>query len=285
LTCIPPSQASGLDSNAKRRLQASQIRSYFYGGPSVSFGALAPHSMSIPFPILSINRIGEDAFVPLSALPIGHTRSIQDTQLTELNPMDPDGNGQLMNRLCALPQVESARRYPMKKRKRTASPVNGAVEVANVTREASQQPRATSTIPSRQGSVQPDATVAVPAAPAPTEPEVSAGAGPSVKQEEGTATEQEAPATVVKREENETVDSADAPTDQDTNGLGTEEAKQENKPLDEVAETAEQKEQQGNVEEDDPYADYTEEEKQQLVEDAIEDSEVACSPILGFVHM
>ena len=58
--------------------------------------------------------------VPLSALPIGHTRSIQDTQLVEINPMD--GDGTLLSKLCALPQIEGSRK-PKAKTEETAEAV------------------------------------------------------------------------------------------------------------------------------------------------------------------
>lgn len=248
-------QASGLDNAAKRRLQAAQIHSYFYGGPSVSFGALAPHSMSIPFPVLSINRVGEDAFVPLSALPIGHTRSIKDTQLVEISPMESSSD--IMNKICALPQIEGARRAP-KKRKRTASPPP-AEETETVKEEETAK---------KEASVQPE-----PAPRAGTADLVTADTAPTdVKQDSSNGTE---PESSVKKEE------------QDNEGTNMQAAEAQNG----VSATAEEAKEdvkedvKANDENDDPYADYTEEEKQQLVEDAIEDSEVACSPVLGFVHM
>ena len=62
--------------------------------------------MSVRFDILSINRIGEESAVPLSALPIGHTRLIQDTQLVEIDPLEEGGVGDLLSRIAALPQIE-----------------------------------------------------------------------------------------------------------------------------------------------------------------------------------
>lgn len=233
-------QSSGLDSQAKRRLQAAQIRSYFYGGPAVSFGALAPHSMSIPFPILSMNRVGEDSFVPLSALPIGHTRSIKDTQLVELDPMDPSSSGDIMGKLCALPQIDSSRSQ-LKKRKRTASPPAEANETVS---------------PAKEPSVQPDAAhqpLAEGSAPVKTEENADANGG-----------------AIVKKEEEEGGPTTASQTEVSANGV----AKQEENVKEAEAE-----------QDDDPYADYTEEEKQQLAEEAIEDSEVASSPVLGFIHV
>lgn len=268
-------QASGLDNAAKRRLQAAQIHSYFYGGPSVSFGALAPHSMSIPFPVLSINRVGEDAFVPLSALPIGHTRSIKDTQLVELSPTDSDASGEIMNKLCALPQLEGARRYP-KKRKRTATPPPIApvkevpLKKEAIAKQSSEPPE--EAVPGTMAALgQNEAVVDTNTDPARPE------AGPSTKTEEPAGTEQgDASSSLVKKEEED--HSTTLPTTTDEQVANGSEAPVAEKKEEDVK-------QDRNDAEDDPYADYTEEEKLQLVEDAIEDSEVASSPVLGFVHM
>ena len=101
------------DSAYKRRLQSAQIRSYFYGGPSISLGSLSPHSMSIRFDVLSLNRVGDESVVPLSALPVGHTRTIQDTQLVEVDPAD--GSGEILSNVCALPQTQGNRKRKSKK--------------------------------------------------------------------------------------------------------------------------------------------------------------------------
>jgi hypothetical protein len=52
-------QVSEVDSQYRRRIQAAQVHSYFYGGPPYSHGALSPHSMSIKFEFLKIYRFGE----------------------------------------------------------------------------------------------------------------------------------------------------------------------------------------------------------------------------------
>lgn len=207
--------------------------------------------MSIPFPVLSINRVGEDAFVPLSALPIGHTRSIKDTQLVEISPMESSSD--IMNKLCALPQLEGARRAP-KKRKRTPTPP-AAEGVEAVKQEGA----------AKEPSAQPEAAIRASTAEPPKEEQGVNGAE--------TAPASEATSSSVVKKEDEDANGAIPALEQaeeTTNGViaKTEETKEEVKPDD-----------------DDPYADYTEEEKQQLVEDAIEDSEVASSPVLGFVHM
>lgn len=267
-------QASGLDTNAKRRLQAAQIHSYFYGGPSVSFGALAPHSMSIPFPILSINRVGEDAFVPLSALPIGHTRSIKDTQLVELSPLDSDASGEIMNKLCALPQLEGARRHP-KKRKRTPTPPpvvpveEPQPKVEEKAKEPSEQPE--EPVPGTMAALaQPEGESSTAAA------STEAAAGPSMHLENAGTGAEETNSAVKKEEEDQIGTLAAASVDEAQNQNGTVVPNEGKKEEDTKPDMED---------DDDPYADYTEEEKQQLVEDAIEDSEIASSPVLGFVHM
>lgn len=240
--------------------------------------------MSIPFPILSINRVGEDAFVPLSALPIGHTRSIKDTQLVELSPIDSDTSGDIMNKLCALPQLEGARRHA-KKRKRTATPPPAAAAVEEppakeepeIAKEPSEPPE--EAVPGTMaalGQSEPAAGVTS------TEP-AQTEAGPSeVKAEEAVNGKEETTAPVKSEEEDQgntlppttTAEAEDGKTENDTPVIGQTE----------IAEKKEEDVKQPD-ENDDPYADYTEEEKLQLVEDAIEDSEIASCPVLGFVHM
>lgn len=104
--------ATAVDAAYRRRLQASQIRSYFYGGPSISLGPLTPHSISVPLRIITIDRVGDDSSVPLSALPIGHTRIIKDTQLVEIDLSENGGGhpGEVMNKICALPQIQGSRK-------------------------------------------------------------------------------------------------------------------------------------------------------------------------------
>lgn len=71
--------------------------------------------MSIRFDVLSCNRVGEEtqSLAPMSALPIGHTRLIKDTQLVEIDPEVEVG--ELMNKICALPQIEGERKRKEKK--------------------------------------------------------------------------------------------------------------------------------------------------------------------------
>lgn len=71
--------------------------------------------MSIRFDVLSLNRVGEESqsLAPMSALPIGHTRSIKDTQLVEVEP--ETDVGELLSKVCALPQIEGERKRKEKK--------------------------------------------------------------------------------------------------------------------------------------------------------------------------
>lgn len=110
-------------------MQAAQIRSYFYGGPGLSLGSLTPHSMSIRFGVLSVNRVGDDSasLAPMSALPIGHTRTVKDTQLVEVDPAG-EGVSELRGRLCALPQIEGERRRKTAKEAATEQGSNAKKE-------------------------------------------------------------------------------------------------------------------------------------------------------------
>jgi polyribonucleotide 5'-hydroxyl-kinase len=47
-----------------------QLHSYFYGGPALSHGVLAPHSITVGFDYLTIFRIGEGAFDLYDLLPM-----------------------------------------------------------------------------------------------------------------------------------------------------------------------------------------------------------------------
>ena len=53
--------ASDLDVAYHRRRRDRQLRSYFYGGPALSLGALSPHKVQIRFDDLKLYRIGEGA--------------------------------------------------------------------------------------------------------------------------------------------------------------------------------------------------------------------------------
>lgn len=52
-------QASEFNLLYQRRLQSSQVKSYFYGGPALSQGQLSPFKIVVKFDDLTIYRIGE----------------------------------------------------------------------------------------------------------------------------------------------------------------------------------------------------------------------------------
>lgn len=77
----------------------------------------------MPLRIITINRVGDESNVPLSALPIGHTRTIKDTQLVEIDLSEGgDGHpGEVMNKICALPQIQGSRKKKPKVVKETVA--------------------------------------------------------------------------------------------------------------------------------------------------------------------
>ncbi|MBW0509995.1 hypothetical protein O181_049710 [Austropuccinia psidii MF-1] len=98
--------ATDLDLTYRRRLELSQIRSYFYGGPSLSQGQLSPFTIVVKFEDLSIFRIGDEALVPSSALPIGAVRSVNATTLTKVDPENPRSMVNVLNLVLSIPQAE-----------------------------------------------------------------------------------------------------------------------------------------------------------------------------------
>ncbi|CCA66691.1 related to Pre-mRNA cleavage complex II protein Clp1 [Serendipita indica DSM 11827] len=121
-----------LDSSYRERVQAYQVKNYFYGAPiqlplelananSNAFGdgqgpnlaglklggeaaimdlVLSPHSSVIAFDDISIYRIGQDSFAPSSALPIGASRALSEMQPVKIDPSQP-GSG-IVNTMLAL---------------------------------------------------------------------------------------------------------------------------------------------------------------------------------------
>ena len=62
---IPKSPGvADLDTAYRRRIRDKQLKSYFYGGPPLSHGALNPHKVQIPFEFLKVYRVGEGSLVP-----------------------------------------------------------------------------------------------------------------------------------------------------------------------------------------------------------------------------
>ncbi|KAG8769964.1 Cleavage polyadenylation factor subunit clp1 [Serendipita sp. 397] len=109
-----------LDSAYCERVQAHQVKNYFYGSPlqlppelaaaftsaggregqglsGLNLGgeaaamdlALSPHSSVVSFDDLTIYRIGQDSFAPSSALPIGASRALGEMQPVKIDPSQP----------------------------------------------------------------------------------------------------------------------------------------------------------------------------------------------------
>ncbi|EPQ29518.1 uncharacterized protein PFL1_02737 [Pseudozyma flocculosa PF-1] len=128
-----------LDDTYKQRLRALQVRNYFYGGsaaPSSKSGgggggdgsttggtglpqaalpghadplgglpSLSPFSTTIPFDLLEVYRVGQEAMAPSSALPIGAQRTVTQTQLVKLDPTNSAADqSSLLNSVLALVQ-------------------------------------------------------------------------------------------------------------------------------------------------------------------------------------
>ncbi|GAA5954171.1 hypothetical protein JCM3765_005311 [Sporobolomyces pararoseus] len=106
---VPKSDgASDLELATLSRIQSSQIRSYFYGGPALTQGVLSPFSIIVKFEDVRICRVGEaaGAHAPSSALPLGATRLTRDTELVPIDLTGPRAASEILNRLLAVPQAE-----------------------------------------------------------------------------------------------------------------------------------------------------------------------------------
>ncbi|GAA96735.1 uncharacterized protein L969DRAFT_54405 [Mixia osmundae IAM 14324] len=97
---------SDIDNAYRRRLRAKQIHSYFYGGPTVSCGALSPHNASILFDYLKVYRIGADFAAPSSALPLGQDMASRDLRLYDIDITESRTFPELVNHICAVLQVD-----------------------------------------------------------------------------------------------------------------------------------------------------------------------------------
>lgn len=97
-----------LDETYRSRLKALQVKTYFYGGstsgsantdggvpkpvlpghsdPLGGVPSLSPYSTTIPFDLLEIYKVGQESLAPSSALPIGASRTVTETQLVKLDP-------------------------------------------------------------------------------------------------------------------------------------------------------------------------------------------------------
>ncbi|GAA5866182.1 hypothetical protein JCM8547_007195 [Rhodosporidiobolus lusitaniae] len=106
---VPKSDgASDLDLPTTSRLQALQTRSYFYGGPPLTQGLLSPFSIIVHFSSLRIVRVGELAgsHAPTSALPLGATSLMRDTELVEVDLEGANAMRELVGRVLAVPMAE-----------------------------------------------------------------------------------------------------------------------------------------------------------------------------------
>lgn len=73
----------------------------------------------------------------MSALPIGHTRLIKDTQLVEVDPETEIA--ELRNKICALPQIEGERK---RKEKKALEPVVETKQESQDAKSGDQAPEA-----------------------------------------------------------------------------------------------------------------------------------------------
>jgi len=99
--------ASEPDLAFQAKVKDAQIRSYFYGGPSITQGVLSPFSIKVKFADLAVFRVGEaaDTVAPSSALPIGFSRSVGETELLPIDLAGPRAAAELVNRVLAVPQA------------------------------------------------------------------------------------------------------------------------------------------------------------------------------------
>ncbi|PWN24647.1 hypothetical protein BDZ90DRAFT_234917 [Jaminaea rosea] len=128
-----------IDEEAKARLRANQVRTYFYGGSGTNgatkkkagkdagvdegeaaskskaadgdrgtdslagLPALNPYSQTIPLDLLEVYRVGQESMAPSSALPIGASRALSASTLTQLDPLNSAADqASLLNAVLAL---------------------------------------------------------------------------------------------------------------------------------------------------------------------------------------
>jgi polyribonucleotide 5'-hydroxyl-kinase len=126
-----------LDEHYKQAIQAFQIRSYFYGEPSLPptlsnltmgggrvvglAGQLTPYSFQIGWETLTIVRVGEgmsffsglirkeadevENAAPSSALPLGSSRALSSTRISRVDPSGPAHVHRLMNSVLAIVHI------------------------------------------------------------------------------------------------------------------------------------------------------------------------------------
>ncbi len=113
-----------LDETYRSRLEALQVKTYFYGGsahkgtgqeggvpkvvlpghadPLGGVPSLSPYSTTIPFDLLEIYKIGQESLAPSSALPIGASRTVTETQLVKLDPTNSAATRRAFCTACSL---------------------------------------------------------------------------------------------------------------------------------------------------------------------------------------
>jgi polyribonucleotide 5'-hydroxyl-kinase len=130
-----------VDTTFKQHLRSLQVRTYFYGGgmqknanqssadseqdgqaangtagdlaalapshvePLGGLPFLSPFSTTIPFEVLETYSVGQDSKAPSSALPIGASRTVTETQLVKLDPINSTTDqAHLLHSILALVQ-------------------------------------------------------------------------------------------------------------------------------------------------------------------------------------
>ncbi|WWC90798.1 uncharacterized protein L201_005735 [Kwoniella dendrophila CBS 6074] len=108
-----------LDDAQRELVHSFQIRSYFYGEPSLPQeltslmgkmiglnGTLNPYSFQIGWETLVVLRVGEENSAPTSALPLGSARILSPTRLTRVDPSGPAHVVRLLNTVLAIVDVK-----------------------------------------------------------------------------------------------------------------------------------------------------------------------------------
>lgn len=126
-----------MDEVYKQKLQDLQVRTYFYGMPTMQpketegdgpagqsalpghteplggVPTLNPYSSTIPLDLLQIYRVGQDRVAPSSALPIGAERVVSEMQVTKLDPLNsPSDMSLLLHAVLALIELPQTDEEP-----------------------------------------------------------------------------------------------------------------------------------------------------------------------------
>ncbi|ORX38582.1 hypothetical protein BD324DRAFT_621467 [Kockovaella imperatae] len=116
-----------LDDANRQIVAAAQVRSYFYGEPSLPKeienlsgrmvareGNLIPYSFQIGWETLTILRVGEENAAPSTALPLGSSRILSPTRLTRVDPAGPAQITRLLNCVLAVVAIRPGDRIKKK---------------------------------------------------------------------------------------------------------------------------------------------------------------------------